>query len=642
MPGIEKTSLSASPRLRLPRAPGIPSLQDLHKLVRPILVILPALGLLLGFGALVIGSGQWSGTIWAAATVPVLSALLIEIFASLRRGDVGLDIVAALSMTGALVFGEHLAAVVVALMYAGGQYLESFAERRANREMTALLARVPRTAVLHRDGRLEEVTLDVIAPKDSLLVRQGDVVPVDGLVAEGVAVLDQSALTGESVPVRKRAGEPVMSGVTNVGDAFDLSATHRAAESTYAGIVRLIEVAQRSRAPMARLADRFAMAFLAFTIVLSGGAWLWSGDPIRALAVLVIATPCPLILAVPVAIVSGVSRAAKAGVLVKGGRALETLTRVKTLVIDKTGTLTHGQARIVEICPMAGLQSDRLLQLAASLDQASKHVIARALVTEAQGRGLDLLPPTEVEEIPGEGLEGCVDGRRVVVGGIRFVCQRVPRVAGAVAAGHYPAGSVVVAAAVDGEPAGLLILADPLRTDAAQVIDSLRRLGMARVILASGDRSDVAQAVTVGLHLDAVHADLTPDRKIAIVQEEKLHGPVMMIGDGVNDAPALAAADLGIAMGARGAAASAEAADVVLLVDHLNKVPDAIGVARRSRRIALQSVYAGIGLSVVGMIVAGLGYLTPVQGALIQEAIDVAVILNALRALQGRSAEPQS
>ena len=617
MPGLEKTSLSASPRLRLSHAPRVPSLQDLHKLIRPILVILPALGLLLGFGARIVGSGQWSGTIWAAATVPVLSALLIEIVASLRRGDVGLDIVAALSMTGALVFGEHLAAVVVALMYAGGQYLESFAERRANREMTALLARVPRTAIRYRDGRLEEVGLDVVAPQDRLLVRQGDVVPVDGLVVDGMAVLDQSALTGESVPVQKKAGEPVMSGVTNVGDAFDLSATHRAAESTYAGIVRLIEAAQRSKAPMARLADRFAMAFLALTVVLAGGAWLWSGDPIRALAVLVVATPCPLILAVPVAIVSGVSRAAKAGVLVKGGRALETLARVRVLVIDKTGTLTHGQARIVEIRPVTGLSADKLLQLAASLDQASKHVIARALVLEAQARGLDLLLPTEVEEIPGEGLEGIVDGQHVVVGGIRFVAQRVPSARESVASGQYPVGSVVVAVAVNGRLAGLLILADRLRSEAAQVIDSLRRLGIARIVLASGDRSDVAEAVTVGLHLDAVHADLTPDQKIAIVQTERRHGPVMMIGDGVNDAPALAAADLGVAMGAKGAAASAEAADVVLLVDRLDKIPVAVQVARWSRRIALQSVYAGIGLSVVGMIVAALGYLTPVQGALI-------------------------
>jgi heavy metal translocating P-type ATPase len=374
------------------------------------------------------------------------------------------------------------------------------------------------------------------------------------------------------------------------------------------------------------------MAFLAVTVALAGGAWLWSGDPIRALAVLVVATPCPLILAVPVAIVAGVSRAAKAGVLVKGGRALETLSRVRGLVIDKTGTLTHGQARIVEIRPMANLSPDRLLQLAASLDQASKHVIARALVLEVQGRGLDLLPPTAVEEIPGEGLEGIVDGRHVVVGGVRFVSQRVPKAAEAVADGHYPVGSVVVAIAVDGEPAGLLILADPLRSEAARVIDSLRRLGIARITLASGDRRGVAEAVTVGLHLDAVHAELTPERKIAIVQEEKRHGPVMMIGDGVNDAPAL---DLGVAMGAKGAAASAEAADVVLLVDQLDKIPVAVRVARRSRRIALQSVYAGIGLSVVGMIAAGLGYLTPVQGALIQEAIDVAVILNALRALWG-------
>ncbi|WP_262027862.1 heavy metal translocating P-type ATPase [Microvirga sp. Mcv34] len=635
MPGLEKTDPPALSWLGLSRTSGLPSLQELHRLVRPILVMVPALGLALGLGMRIAGSGQAAGMVWALATLPVLAALLIEIVASLRRGDVGLDIVAALSMSGALAFGEHLAAVVVALMYAGGQYLESFAERRANREMTALLARVPRVALRHRNGRLEEVALEAVAPGDCLLVRQGDVVAVDGLVENGVAVLDQSALTGESLPVQRRAGEPVMSGVTNAGDAFDLTATRRAAESTYAGVVRLIEAAQRSKAPIARLADRYAMAFLALTVGLAGGAWLWSGDPIRALAVLVIATPCPLILAVPVAIVSGVSRAAKAGVLVKGGRALEGLTRVTGLVIDKTGTLTHGQARLVEILPVADLSADRLLQLTASLDQASKHVIAHALVAEARDRRLDLLPPTEVVEIPGEGLEGIVDGRRVAVGGVRYVSQRVPRIVQTVSENHRPAGAVIVAVSVDGQEAGLLILADPLRMEAALVVDSLRRLGVTRIVLATGDRREVAQAVTVGLHLDGVHAELTPDRKIAIVQEEKRHGPVMMIGDGVNDAPALAAADVGVAMGARGAAASAEAADVVLLVDQLDKLPAAILVARRSRRIALQSVYAGIGLSVVGMIAAGLGYITPVQGALIQEAIDVAVILNALRALWG-------
>jgi heavy metal translocating P-type ATPase len=620
--------------LHPPAMPSAQGLGSLHRFVRPILVVVPLLGLILGWGAHLAGAGHWSGSIWAAATIPVLGALLVEIAASLRRGDVGLDIVAALSMSGALLFGEHLAAVVVALMYAGGQYLESFAERRAEREMTALLGRVPRTAVRYRDGRLEEVGLGTIASDDRLLIRQGDVVPVDGVVARGTAVLDQAALTGEALPVRKDHGEPVMSGVTNAGDAFDLTATHRAAESTYAGIIRLIEAAQASKAPMVRLADRFAIAFLALTVALAGGAWLWSGDPIRALTVLVVATPCPLILAVPVAIVSGVSRAAKAGVLVKGGRALEALARVRVLVIDKTGTLTHGEAQLATIQP-ADLPSETLLRLAASLDQASKHVIARALVREAQARGIPLLVPTEVAEVPGEGLEGTVDNHHVVVGGLRYVANTVPGLGRRLDGSRYPAGSVVVAVAVDGRLGGLLVLSDRLRTEAAQVIERLRRLGMNRIVLASGDRSEVAEAVTVGLHLDGVHSDLTPDRKIDIVQVEKQYGPVMMIGDGVNDAPALAAADLGIAMGAKGAAASAEAADVVLLVDRLDKIPAAIEAARWSRRIALQSAYAGIGLSVVGMIVAAFGYLTPVQGALIQEAIDVDVILNALRALWG-------
>lgn len=610
-------------------------MRDLHRFIGPVLVILPLAGLLLGFGARLAGYGPWAGSIWALATIPVLTALLVEIVASLRRGDVGLDVVAALSMIGALLFGEHLAAVVVALMYASGQYLESFAERRAKREMTALLERVPRNAVRYRDGRLEEVRLEEVTPRDRLLIRQGDVVPVDGIVAGGMAVLDQSALTGEALPVEKAVGEPVMSGVTNAGDAFDLSATHRAAESTYAGIIRLIEAAQASKAPMARLADRYAMIFLAVTVALAGAAWLWTGDPIRALAVLVVATPCPLILAVPVAIVSGVSRAAKAGVLIKGGGALETLARVRVLVIDKTGTLTHGEAQVTTIQPAAGFSAERLLQLAASLDQASKHVIARALVREAQARGLSLLLPSDVVEVPGEGLEGTVDGRHVSVGGVRHVAQKLVGRGESLDGSRYPVGSVVVAVAVDGRLAGLLVLTDRLRMEAAEVIERLRRLGIDRIVLASGDRKDVAQAVTVGLHLDDVHADLTPERKIDVVRAGREYGPVMMIGDGVNDAPALAAADLGVAMGAKGAAASAEAADVVLLVDRLDRIPVAIEVARRSQRIALQSVYAGIGLSLVGMIAAALGYLTPVQGALIQEAIDVAVILNALRALSG-------
>ncbi|NIX75661.1 heavy metal translocating P-type ATPase [Microvirga sp. c23x22] len=624
-----------SSRSALPAEPERRGLRDLQQAARPVLVALPALGLALGAYAFFFGAKSWAGPIWAIATLPVLVMLLIEIVASLRRGDVGLDIVAALSMTGALVFGEYLAAIVVALMYAGGQYLESYAERRANREMTALLSRVPRKAMRYRDGQLEEVGLNAVAPGDRLLIRRGDIVPVDGTVDAGIAILDQSALTGESIPVQQRAGDAVMSGATNVGDAFDLLATYRADQSTYAGIVRLVEAAQRSKAPMARLADRFAMVFLVVTIVLSGGAWFLTGDPIRGLAVLVVATPCPLILAVPVAIVSGISRAAKTGILVKGGKALEIMARVCALVIDKTGTLTHGEARVTHVQSLSSLSADELLRIAASLDQASKHIIARALVQEAQQRDLPLALPTDVVETPGEGLTGRVDGMSVIVGGRTFVATRTPGAKEALARSKHPSGAVTVAVAVDGRIAGILVLADELRSGTAHLLRDLRAEGVERIVLATGDRPDVAQAVTAGLPLDAIHSELTPENKIAVVKAEKPHGPVMMVGDGVNDAPALAAADLGVAMGAKGAAASAEAADVVLLVDRLDRLLLGIRIARRSRGIALQSVLVGIGLSFVGMITAAFGYLTPVEGALIQEGIDVAVILNALRALGG-------
>ncbi|MBZ0139445.1 MAG: HAD-IC family P-type ATPase, partial [Pseudorhodoplanes sp.] len=381
--------------------------------LRAVLVVVPLAGLVAGFAARVWGTGEWSGRLWAAAALPVLVALIAEIWSSLRAGKFGLDIVAALSMTAALVFGEYLAAVIVALMYAGGQYLESFAEGRARHEMQALLERAPRTAMRYKDGELEEVGIDVIVPGDRLLIRRGDVVPVDGQVANGLAVLDQSALTGESLPVQQRAGDSVLSGVTNVGEVFDLSASRRAAESAYAAIVRLVEAAQRSRAPMARLADRFALVFLAATVALAGGAGFFTGDPIRAVAVLVVATPCPLILAVPVAIVAGLSRAARHGILVKSGGALEMMARVRSLVIDKTGTLTSGEARVTAARTAGDLSADEMLRLAASLDQASKHVIAQTLVAHARGRGLALALPANATETPGGGIEGEIEGRRV-------------------------------------------------------------------------------------------------------------------------------------------------------------------------------------------------------------------------------------
>jgi heavy metal translocating P-type ATPase len=604
-------------------------------IVRSLLVALPAVGVMLGFASPLLGVAAWQGSVWAAFTIPVLLALLYDIVSSLRRGEVGLDIVAALSMTAALAIGENLAAVVVALMYSGGQYLEAFAERHARREMTAILARVPRMAVRHRNGMLEEGGLEAIMPGDRLLIRQGDVVPVDGTVASGVAVLDRSALTGEPIPVQQRIGDDVMSGSTNAGEAFDLVASHHAAESTYAGIIRLVEEAQRSKAPMSRLADRFAILFLAVTVLISGFAWFFTGDPVRAVAVLVVATPCPLILAVPVAIVSGLSRAARYGILIKGGKAIEALARIYSLVIDKTGTLTDGRASVVSINVTADVDPDEVLRIAASLDQASKHIIAQTLVTEAHNRKLQLATPSHVVETAGEGIEGNIDGSAVVVGGIRFVKSKLAVGSKSSLERSQVAGAVIVAIAIDGEMVGEIVLADELRAGTKVLLQDLRKLGIQRIVLATGDRREVAEAVTAGLGIDAVRSELTPDQKVIVVLSERKNGRVMMVGDGVNDAPALAAADIGVAMGARGTAASAEAADVVLLVDHLDRIVPAIQIARRSRFIALESVFVGIGLSLLGMIAAALGYLTPVQGALLQEAIDVAVILNALRALGG-------
>ncbi|HUG60566.1 MAG TPA: heavy metal translocating P-type ATPase [Methylomirabilota bacterium] len=604
-------------------------------MIRTATIAIAATGLFTGLAAWAAGRDELASIAWTAGVAPVLAVLVVEIVDSLRRGAVGLDLVAALSMSAALAVGETLAAAVVALMYAGGQALEAFAEGRAGREMNALLARVPRTAARYVDGALETAPIGAVTPGDRLLVRQGDVVPVDGVVAGSPALVDQAAVTGESLPVTLHGGEPVVSGSSNVGAAFDLVATETAERSTYAGIVRLVEEATRSQAPMTRLADRYALGFTAVTVLLALAAWWFSGDPVRAVAVLVVATPCPLILAVPVAIVAGISRAAGRGVLVKGGAALETLGHISSLVIDKTGTLTLGTAEVTDVQAFGGFEPDEVLRLAASLDQASQHVVARAIVAAAGHRDLVLELPTDTRETPGEGVEGRVGGRLVRVGGKAFALAGLTEDERSAVADAVPAGTLVVVLAVEGRLAGLILMRDRLREGVADTLLRLRALGINRIVLATGDRRDVALAVTEELGIDEVAADLAPQDKIDLVRREKAAGRVMMVGDGVNDAPALVEADLGIAMGARGAAASAEAADVVLLRDSIDGLVDALTIARRSRAIAIQSVVAGLALSSLGMVVAAAGYLPPVQGALLQEVIDVAVILNALRALRG-------
>lgn len=598
------------------------------------LVAVPLVALASGLIVWATGDPATAHWIFIAGVVPVLATLLITIVRSLLRGDFGLDIVAALSMSGALIVGEALAGVVVALMFAGGQALESYAQGRALREMTALLGRVPRQAQVYRGGILAETPIEAIIPDDRILVRSGEVVPVDGVVATGTAVLDESALTGEALPVRRDTGEPVASGVANAGAAFDLVATQTAAHSTYAGIVRLVESARHSKAPMARLADRYALGFLVLTLSLSFAAWFFTGDPRRALAVLVVATPCPLILAVPVAIVAGMSRCARRGVMVKSARTLENLAGLRTVVLDKTGTVTDGHAHVRAIVPAGDVAQDRLVREAASLAQASQHVISRALVKSALDGGLALTPPVDVIEAHGDGLEGRVGTTRVRIG-------RPAYVLGLADGDHPPPGVTVLAVALDGLDAGRIFFADRLREDAVETLTTLRRSGIERIVLLTGDQEAVATRIAADLDVDAVIAEATPAQKVATVTAEKKDGRTMMVGDGVNDAPALAAADIGVALGARGAAAASEAADMVVLVDRIDRVADAVLIARRTRAIALQGVFVGIGLSTLGMVAAAFGYLTPLAGALFQEAIDVAVVLNALRAL-GSGADERS
>ncbi|MCJ2087878.1 heavy metal translocating P-type ATPase [Methylobacterium sp. E-005] len=603
--------------------------------LREWLAFVPLLGLCIGLTAQALGRLDLATAAWTLATVAGLAVLLAQVVTRLARGDIGLDLVALLAMGGALALGEPLAGAVIALMYTGGQALEAYATGRAGRAMTALIARQPRTALRAEGGVLRDVALAALVPGDRILVRVGDVVPVDGWVAAGRAVLDRSSLTGEALPVTLGANEPVLSGTVNAGTPFTLVAERPAAQSTYAGIVRLVEAARSAKAPMARLADRYGLAFLGLTLLLAGAALAATGDPLRALAVLVVATPCPLILAVPVALVSGLSRAAGIGVLIKGGGALERLAGTRVLVIDKTGTLTHGSARLVSAQTLAPFGEAEILRLAAALDQASGHPVARALVAEARTRGLTLPQPTMVTESPGAGVAGWVDGRHVRVGGARLMRRHAvsfPSVDGPLDAA---AATATVLVAVDGAPAAILTFSDPLRADGHPALAALRACGIERVVLATGDRRDVAEALVAGLPVDAIAADLDPAAKTATVVAERRNGPVMMVGDGLNDAPALAAADLGVALGARGAAAAAEAADIVLLVDSLTPLPHAIRIAKRARAIALQSVWVGLGLSLAGMVAAALGQLTPLQGALAQEAIDVMVILNALRVLGG-------
>ncbi len=582
------------------------------------------------------------GVDWALILVAVLPLvpLLREMVQKLRRREMGVDVIALLAVVAALALGELLTAAIIGLMLATGQFLEDYAAGRAERELTSLIQRAPRTAHRVRGESVETVDVDEIRRGDRLLVKAGEVLPVDGVVVGGVAVVDESALTGEPLPVEKTSGDLVSSGTVNAADVFEIQATEEAGESTYAGIIRLVESARESRAPAVRLADRWAGWFVPVALVVSGMAWLLSGDQMRGLAVLVVATPCPLLLGVPIALVSGISRAARRGVVFRGGGALETLAQTRNVVIDKTGTVTVGRPVLHSVTVFDGSMSEQeMLSLAASVDQVSSHVLARSIVATAHEREVDFVLPTEVEERHGAGVSATVGTRSVSVGKLSWILDGSPEPpeVEAFRSRVTKVSPTVVYVAVDGDVVGALVFDDRIRPDAARTIRALRRLGVEQVVMATGDQPLVARSVGVAVGADDILAEATPEEKVRVLEDLQRTGVTTMVGDGINDAPALAAADVGVAMGARGATASSEAADIVLVVDRLQLLVDAIGIAQRSRHIAVQTVLIGMGLSLVAMTAASVGLLVPIVGALVQEGIDVIAILNSLRALGGRS-----
>ena len=592
--------------------------------------------LVVGAFAFLAGAAEFGVWIWSIAIGVVAVDLVVVTAARMREGRVAVDVVALVALVGSMVLDEPLAGVILALMVASGDALEQYAHRRAQRSLSRLLSLAPKVAHRFVDGMAETVPVGEVVQGEELLVKPGEVLPVDGVVLES-AVLDQSVLTGEARSVELDVGEAVSSGSLNAGGAFRMRAGASAAESSYAGIVALVRSAGVGRAPFVRLADRYALFFVPVVFAMAGGAWLATGDSVRALAVLVVATPCPLVLAAPVAVVSGIACAARSGVVVKDGAGLEAMGQTRTLLLDKTGTLTAGRAHVVAVVTAPGWDAGRVLGLAAAVEQASPHVLAATLVLEARRRGVVLVQPESVVEHAGSGVSGVADGHRVWVGALSGLGghRAEPWLVAAERRARREGCSTAVVV-VDDEASGLILFVDELRTDTSRALRALRRAGVDRVVMVTGDRLEIADPIGVSLGLDQVFADRTPAEKLEVVRSEASTRPgiTVMVGDGVNDAPALAAADLGVAMGARGATASSEVADVVLIVDRLDRLAAGVVIAKRARAIARQSVWFGMGLSFVGMGFAAMGLLAPVGGAVAQEVIDVLAVANALRALR--------
>ncbi|WAB80323.1 heavy metal translocating P-type ATPase [Microcella daejeonensis] len=579
-------------------------------------------------------AARWGVSLYALAIAAVEAVRMIR---GLLARRLGLDVLAVTAIVSTVAVGEYAASLIIVLMLTGGEALEVAAAGRAQRELRALLERVPQQA--HRidsTGGIVDIAADQVRVGDRLLVRPAELVPVDSALVSAAASIDESSLTGESMPVDKQAGDAVLSGSLNGAAAVEVVAMAVAADSQYQRIVELVREATASTAPLVRLADRYAVPFTAVSLAIAGVAWMLSGDPVRFAEVLVVATPCPLLIAAPVAFMGGMSSAAKRGIVMKSAASLEVLARARTVAFDKTGTLTAGHPAVVGVHPEPGVSADELLRLVGSAERYSSHVLAAALRDAAAGAGLLLADSDDAREEATFGVAATIDGRSVVVGKPAFVEQR----ATGVRRSAIERGRAVVYAGVDGVFAGTIELRDGVRPEAARTLAALRRAGLERTIMLTGDVEATARPIAEGLGIAEVHAECLPEDKVALVRWAQPR-PVIMVGDGVNDAPVLAVADVGVAMGATGSTAASESADVVIMVDDLTRVAWAVVIGQRTVRIALQSIGLGIAVSIALMLVAAAGLLPAVAGALLQELVDLLAILGALRAVRaGRAPMP--
>ncbi|MDA4125147.1 MAG: heavy metal translocating P-type ATPase [Thaumarchaeota archaeon] len=585
---------------------------------------------ILAFGASDTARWVWYGTLIVGGT-PVI----VKTLSGILKGRFAADIVAMLAIVTAILTDESFAGVIIVLMQTGGEAIDEYGFKRASSSLGELIARAPRLARRKRSDTLDEVKVEEVGVGDILVVRPGDLIPVDGMVKSGTASIDESALTGEPLPRTKNTGDQLLSGSVNVGSAFEMRATRISGESQYSRIVELVKQAQAERPPIQRLADRYAVWFTPITAGIAVFSLLLTRSVDAFLAVLVVATPCPLILATPLAVISGVNRAAKESIIVKSGAAIEQIGKGRVVIFDKTGTLTYGTPVVERVFSISGDQG-KILKLAASVEQLSSHPVAVSMAREGRRRFGELLPVEDFHESPGQGVDAKVLGRLVVVGSQKFVEKSIERSfegrSEEVLREAQRKGGLVSFIAVDAQPAGIIVFSDQLRPGVPFLIQKLRELGVEQTVMLTGDSAMNALTIAKEAGIEKVEANLLPEQKVNEVRRltEQFHTSIM-VGDGINDAPALATATVGVAMGAHGTGISAEAADVVLLVDDVTKVGDGIMIGQRMLHIARESIFFGMGGSFVLMGIASFGYIQPAAGAIMQEVLDVVVILNALR-----------